>query len=263
MKRRIRIRTLLTAALLLGLGLSGLARGGDALRLFASGNDDRPGGLRLTLRHIAVTGQVNSNAGRLEDILDDLRGRQVSRSDIEAAQVDITSLPWIADARLTLQLPDRLEVTLREHAAFAVWQRNGRHYLVDRTGHVLMSDPPRRWFELPVVIGEDAANAAATLLDRLDKLSGLRARLRSATYIAGRRWTLQLNNGVTVALPDDEWPADAYGLDAALNRLNELDSRYWLEGRAISRIDLRFADRIILRRLPGTVIADTAREHST
>jgi len=217
----------------------------------------------LTLREVTVSGHRHGDRQRIDAILEDLRGQPVTQIDLAAARRQMLALPWIADATLKLQLPDRLHVALREREAAAVWQRDGRRFLVDRDGHVLMSDPPRRWNDRLLVIGDGAARAADDLLQALDDRPGLKTRLRSATYVAERRWTLQLTSGIEVALPEDGWPDAGYCLSDALDRLSGLESRYRIGQRAISRIDLRFADRLVLRRLPGTVIADTDLEHST
>jgi cell division protein FtsQ len=73
--------------------------------------------------------------------------------------------------------------------------------------------------------------------------------------VGDRRWNLALDNDITVALP-------AENMDAALADLMKLDREFALLSRDVTMIDLRFADRWIIRvpTGPAKVSAGTSRE---
>jgi cell division protein FtsQ len=81
----------------------------------------------------------------------------------------------------------------------------------------------------------------------------LHRRVSNAVRVRERRWDVELVNGVTVRLPEDE-------VAAAWRRLGEVERAQRLLDRDIVVIDLRFADRLVVqlnpaaaqaRRLPG------------
>ncbi len=58
--------------------------------------------------------------------------------------------------------------------------------------------------------------------------------------MAGRRWTLKVDNGIDVRLPEQ-------GASAALARLARLEREHKLLDRDVIAIDLRMADRVVVR----------------
>ena len=65
-------------------------------------------------------------------------------------------------------------------------------------------------------------------------------RLRAAVRVADRRWNLMLDNGIEVRLPETD-------ADAALTRLDDLTANQGLMARDIVLVDLRLADRLVVR----------------
>jgi cell division protein FtsQ len=59
----------------------------------------------------------------------------------------------------------------------------------------------------------------------------------AAARVGQRRWTLHLDNGVSIALPEKD-------AERAMARVEELDQRYDLLSKGIKGIDLRIAGRV-------------------
>src|SRR5262249_10251565 len=93
---------------------------------------------------------------------------------------------------------------------------------------------------LPMVVGDDAPAHAESLLLLLATEPELMARVAAAVRIGQRRWTLHLDNGVDVALPEED-AASAWARLAALERSDRV-----LE-RDVAALDLRQPDRLIAR----------------
>jgi cell division protein FtsQ len=64
--------------------------------------------------------------------------------------------------------------------------------------------------------------------------------VRAAFLISDRRWDLQLENGISIRLPQDN-------IDAALADLVKMDEESGLLSRDIVAIDMRLADRVTVR----------------
>ena len=71
--------------------------------------------------------------------------------------------------------------------------------------------------------------------------------LRASILVAERRWNLRLANGIDVRLPETS-------VEAALDRLAELDRDKKILSRDITAIDLRLPDRVTVR------LSDTAAQ---
>jgi cell division protein FtsQ len=160
--------------------------------------------------------------------------------DAEAARARLLANPWIADAAVLKLYPDRLQITITERRAFALWQRNGRLNVIADDGTVLQPFVEDRYRGLPLVVGSGADRQAKAFIGLLDRYPEVRTALRASILVAERRWNLRLTNGIDVRLPETDLPA-------ALGRLVELDREKKLLSRDITAIDLRLMDRITVR----------------
>jgi cell division protein FtsQ len=73
----------------------------------------------------------------------------------------------------------------------------------------------------------------------------LKRRLAAIIRVSERRWDLKFANGVIVRLPEQ-------GTARALATLNRLQGRERLLDRAVSVVDLRLPDRLVVRTAPET-----------
>jgi cell division protein FtsQ len=141
-------------------------------------------------------------------------------------------------------LPSTLQVVIEERVPFAVWQSQGKTYVVDAEGAVIAPAVREAYAGLPLVVGEGAGKNAADLFQTLEPFDGLRRELIAALRVGDRRWTLKLASGVDIMLPDD-------GATDALNTLIGLDRDRGLLSRHIAAVDLRLADRVSVRLRDG------------
>src|SRR5579862_4012888 len=160
--------------------------------------------------------------------------------DADAARAKLMSNPWIGDAAVLKLYPDRLQITVTERQAFALWQKDGRVSVIASDGTVLEPFVEGRYVGLPVVIGKGAENAAKDFLAVLDRYPDVRSMVRASILVAERRWSLRLINGIDVRLPET-------GVDAAFDRLVELDRDKKLLTRDVTMVDLRLPDRVTVR----------------
>jgi cell division protein FtsQ len=67
----------------------------------------------------------------------------------------------------------------------------------------------------------------------------LRAKVRAAARVGQRRWTLYLDNGVKIALPENN-------VQEALARVSALDQSQGLLSKGITQLDLRVANETVV-----------------
>jgi cell division protein FtsQ len=160
--------------------------------------------------------------------------------DADAARARLMANPWIADAAVLKLYPDRLQITITERQAFALWQKDGRVSVIAADGTVLEAFVEDRYRALPLVVGKGAERQGKDFLALMDRYPTIRAQLRASILVAERRWNLRLDNGIDVRLPES-------GLEQALDRLVALDRDKKLLSRDIVAVDLRLPDRVTVR----------------
>jgi cell division protein FtsQ len=160
--------------------------------------------------------------------------------DADAARWRLLANPWIADAAVLKLYPDRLQITIAERLAFALWQKDGHVNLIAADGTVLEPFVEDRYLSLPLVVGGGAERQAKDFLAIINRYPEIRSALRASILVAERRWNLRLTNGIDVRLPETN-------VEGALDRLVELDRDKKLLTRDIAMVDLRLPDRVSVR----------------
>jgi cell division protein FtsQ len=160
--------------------------------------------------------------------------------DADAARVRLMANPWIADAAVSKLYPDRLQITITERQAFALWQQDGRVSVIATDGTVLEPFVEDRYRGLPLVVGKGAELQAKDFLAVVARYPEIRSELRAFVLVAERRWNLRLKNGIDVRLPESN-------VERAFDRLVMLDREKKLLSRDIIAVDLRLPDRVTVR----------------
>lgn len=191
----------------------------------------------LAADDIRITGLVHQEPEHVLSAIGVAPGSSLIGFDAALARQLLENLDWVASAKVARLFPNQLEIVIAEREPFAIWRRAESYYVIDRTGAAMSSLRPGRMNDLPLVAGEGAQSAAADLFDRLARYPELRAKLRAAAFFGERRWTLYLDNGVAVALPERD-------IEPALALVARLDREHGLLSKGIAELDLRLNDRI-------------------
>jgi cell division protein FtsQ len=205
----------------------------------------------LALDKVEVEGRDRQSKESILAALGVAQGMPVLDIDLTAAQARLENLPWVRSAEIERRMPDTLHIKIEERRPFAFWQKNGKLMLIDRDGMVIPVDNLTSYGPLIVLVGDDAPGNAVPLFDLLKTEPDLAARVRAGTRLGQRRWTLRFENGVEAALPET-------GAEAAWHRLAALEAASRVLERAISLIDLRLPDRVVLKALPAPAAAKSA-----
>ncbi len=198
----------------------------------------------LAVRNVEVEGRARADREAVLSAIAVVRGTPILAVDPAQAKRRLESIPWIRSASVERRLPDTVHVRLVERQPLAFWQRHGKLVLVDRDGAIITGERLERFGNLLVLVGPDAPASGAALIDTLGTEPDLAAHVAAAVRVGGRRWNLRLDNGVDIALPEE----DAAG---AWRRLAQLERSDGILERNIQMVDLRLPDRLVLRTAPG------------
>jgi len=221
----------------------GAVAGGHVADVVSWLKDARDGAANTIGCRIAAVSLTGSKEVSREEILTTagVTGRaSLLFLDADAARARLLANPWIADAAVLKLYPDRLQITVTERLAFALWQKDGRVSVIAQDGTVLEPFVEDRYRSLPMVVGRGAAQQAKDFLAVIARHPDVQMQLRASIFVAERRWNLRLNNGIDVRLPEGD-------IEEALDRLVALDRDKKLLSRDIVAVDLRLPDRVSVR----------------
>jgi len=199
----------------------------------------------FVVRSITIEGLSEARRDEVQSALNVEIGEPILGVDPEAAKRGLEAVGWVKTASVGRRLDGAVDVRIEEREPFALWQKDGRLYLIDRLGVVITDQRLGRFSHLPLVVGDDAAKHAAQLLDALAEERNLFRHVAAAIRVGERRWTLRMNNGVEILLPEEN-------PEAAWARFAQLEREHNLLARAIVAVDLRLPSRTTLRLAPGT-----------
>ncbi len=170
--------------------------------------------------------------------------------DLEELRAELLRLNWVADARVSRQLPDTLVIDIVERQPHAVLRRPDRLVLIDATGAELEPVAAANVGEMLVIEGEGAQGRVQELEDLLDAAPALKPQIKGAEWVGNRRWNLTFRTDQRLALPEGEERSAA-----ALISFARADGVHRLIGGEVVRFDMRNAPRMFMQ-VPGRAEAE-------
>jgi cell division protein FtsQ len=200
----------------------------------------------LVVADIEVDGRAMTAKAAILRAVGAGRGTPILAVSPSQAKAQLETLPWVRSAAVERLLPDTIHITIVERTPLALWQRQGKLALVDRDGIVITDERLDRFSGLIVVVGEDAPQNAAALLELIASEKTIASRVVAAVRVGGRRWKLRLDNGIDVELPEE----NAAG---AWKQLADLERKSQVLARNVEVVDMRLPDRLVVRVVPEPV----------
>lgn len=219
---------------------SGVLQRGAQTAIAAVMDSTARAGFRI--EEITVSGRGRTSLDDVAAALDARHGAPILSVDLERVRDRLEAIPSVKIAAVERRLPGSLHLALVERSPVAIWQNNGEHVLVDRDGHQIPGTIAG-FEDLPLVVGDGAGVRADELLTLLAVEPQLASRVKAAIRVANRRWDIMLDDaqhGIEIRLPEDQ-------AEAAWHRLAQLEKEKGVTSRAVSVIDLRIADRLVLK----------------
>ena len=188
---------------------------------------------------IRITGLIHQDAAMVLNALGVRPGGSLVGFDATNAKALLENLDWVSTATVQRSFPNKLEISVVERVPFAVWQRAGSYYVIDRSGSAMSNVLAGNLPALPLVTGEGAQFMVAELVNQLEVSADLSSKVSGAARVGQRRWNLYLDNGITILLPEEN-------VAGGLARLSALESSQNLLSKGVRSVDLRFPGRVIV-----------------
>ncbi len=192
------------------------------------------------------------DTAQLQKILPATLGDSLWQLDLSAIREQILTLPWVRDATVHIILPNTLQLDIQEHVPVAIQvDAKGNAMLLAQDGTPI-APPTTADTQLPHVFGAGSERIVRPseqyLLQAAQEFN-----VKTFVRVGQRRWSLLLNNGITVRLPEEN-PA------AALEQLHTLQQRYNLLDREIKMVDLRTPNRVYVQLASSALTAPVAQD---
>jgi cell division protein FtsQ len=202
--------------------------------------------LGFKLEDVIVEGRMRTDKGQILKILELERGKPLFSINLFEAKVKLENLAGVKAARVERRFPNTLFIRISESEPVALWQNQGKTYLVDRDGELVETKETHKYSELLLVTGSQAPTHLSKLLAILEKFPEIKTRVTSVTHLRSTRWDIRLDDRVDIRLPEE-------GADRALEYLLSLENHHHLMEREVISIDMRLHRQLILRLKPEVV----------
>ena len=244
MLRRARRVALRLAVLLLALGALGGAGLGVRWLLTAP---------RFAVSEVEVSGHSRLGREAILAAAGIAPGTNFFRLDPRAVQAQVEALPLVRRAEVVRAYPNRVAVVVEERRLFTLVHA-GTLYWIDEQGVALGPEARAVAPGAPLITGlapDDLAGGHAAPRERVAVgVSLLRILLRSGSALLGQISEIDVSradgpvlytvDGVEVRLGSDDW-------EARLGRLLGVLAQLRAAGEAVTSIDLRFRDQVVLK----------------
>ena len=213
-------------------------------RMVGASFGEAAGAAGFVVRGWEIKGARHLDERRINDVIDAVVKQNRAQPLVDIAEIrrQLLAFGWVADARVSRRLPDRLVVDIVERQPRAVWQNQGMLVLIDGEGVSLDYVKLEALPNLPVVVGPQANRHIAELDRLIQEAPRLRPLLSAATWVGDRRWDLKFHTGEVLALPEGEQAAAR-----ALAFFDHKDQATQLLGHGFVRFDLRVPGKMVVR----------------
>ena len=181
--------------------------------------------------------------------------------DLKRAKAVFESVPWVRQAVVRRQFPNRLKVQLQEHKAVAYW---GEARLVNSYGEVFEANVGDvEQDDLPRLGGPDGQSAQVLAMYRAIQpmFDPLDLGVQQLTLTGRGSWTLTLDTGAVIELGRGTQEEVQARSQRFVQTLTQVTNKYGRRPEALVSADLRHADGYAVKlRGVGTTSVDAAKK---
>ncbi|MHA7819164.1 MAG: cell division protein FtsQ/DivIB [Erythrobacter sp.] len=198
------------------------------------------------VKHVRVTGTNRMDERAVYAIALAQRDRPLPQVELEGLRAKLREeLPWVKDARVSIQLPSTLAIDIVEREPHAALEKPDRLMLIDADGVELEPIARAKAKDMLRISGPGAARQVAPLDRLLAAAPALGPQVEAAEWVGNRRWNLTFKSGQVLALPEG-----ANESASALVKFARMDGQNRLLGGQVATFDMRSPPRIYMR-VPG------------
>ena len=213
----------------------------------------------FAIRSIAVTGEVeHSNAVTLRaNVAPKLSGTFFTL-DLASARHAFEVVPWVRQAVVHREFPNRLKVQLQEHKAVAYWDTDGDARLVNSFGEVFEANLGEvEQFALPWLKGVDGQSVQVLAMYRALKplFDEKTLVLEQLELSVNGGWRVTLDSDAVIELGGGSVPEVLARTERFLKTVTQVTSQYGRRPDALETADLRHEDGYAIRLRGVTTLA--------
>ncbi len=206
---------------------------------------------QFAIRAITVVGDVtHNNAVTLRANVLPRLGGSFFTLDLAQARQSFEAVPWVRQAVVRRDFPNRLKVVLQEHQAVAYWGADGDPRLLNSFGEVFEANAGEVEHEmLPRMVGPTGQGAQVLAMYRqLQPLfEGLDMGLDQLQLTGHGSWVARLDTSAVVELGRGSSQEVLARTTRFLRTLTQVTARYSRKPDAVETADLRHPDGYALR----------------
>jgi len=184
-------------------------------------------------------------------------------TDLAQAQKAFENVPWVRQALVRREFPNRLRVQLIEHEPVAYWGHESESRLLNRQGEVFSANFGELDDEnLPHLSGPDGESSRVLkMYERLaPEFEKLALHLQTLDLTARGSWRAQMKNGASLELGRGNESEVMVRVQRLTQTLAQVSQRYGRQAQALESADLRHVNGYALRlRGLGTLNSTTTR----
>ncbi|BCO29259.1 cell division protein FtsQ [Rhodoferax lithotrophicus] len=205
----------------------------------------------FNIRGVSVVGDVvHYNALTLKaNVIPRLHGTFFTL-DVEAARQVFEDMPWVRQAVVRRDFPNRLLVQLQEHQAVAYWGAEGDSRLVNSYGEVFDANLGElEKDDLPRLNGPEGQSAQVLAMHRTLQplLTPMDLTLDQLEETPRGGWRAQLDTGTVLELGSGSTPELVARIERFLKTVTQATSRYNRTVEQLASADLRHTDGYAIR----------------
>ena len=214
---------------------------------------------KFAISGIAVTGEVtHNNALTLRANVAPRLSGTFFTMDLTAARLAFEAVPWVRQAVVRREFPNRLKVLLQEHKAAAFWGAEGESRMVNSFGEVFEANIGEIDQEtMPRLTGPDvqAAQILAMYQTLQPMFDDMDMALDQLELNAHGGWRVKLDTGAVIELGGGSVAEVQTHTQRFLRTLTQVTSRYGRTPDALETADLRHQDGYAIRLRGVTTLA--------
>ncbi|MEJ6024176.1 cell division protein FtsQ/DivIB [Ramlibacter sp. PS4R-6] len=184
--------------------------------------------------------------------------------DLAAARQAFESVPWVRQAVVKREFPNKLRVVVEEHHAVALWGGEGDSRLLGDRGEVFEANVGDvEQDDLPRLAGPDDQAAQVLAMYQAVKplFDPLDLGVAQLTLTPRGNWQVELDNGASVELGRGTPAEVAARTGRFIQTVTQVASRYGRTPEALVSADLRYAEGYALKlRGVTTTVGDAAKK---
>jgi cell division protein FtsQ len=176
--------------------------------------------------------------------------------DLERTRDLFESVPWVRQAVVQREFPNRLRITLQEHQAVAWWQTEGSGQLVNTWGEVFEANPDDS-DNLPVLAGpaNSAGDALRLFNALLPQYQYLGFGVERLALSERGNWLVGLDNGARIELGRGDHSALVARNQQFIRTVSQVTQRFAGE---MQEVDLRYPNGYALSMRGVSTLTTTA-----